>query len=408
MPSNQKGSTYKHNLKVFIGFGILLELMNTLFNPYAMKYLERIGGTDFDISLFNGLKGLVMIFAVLPGVFLLDRLNNKKRITGQMVLLGVFFVLSLVIVPFLPQTMQPLVFILLMTLMTIPNAIFNVSYQDLTGDLFPENRAWVLSRRAMYTIIFTNVLTLMTGVVFRWWGKDSETIILIYQVFYLMAFALGLSAFAIFNTFKYTPHENTRPLAFKGSFKRVFSHKPFTEFVVASTIFHFGWQMGWPLFNIYMIKNLGADELWLSLISIGSAITMFMGHRYWPSAILKYGPERITTICVAGMAITPILYVLSPNLMVLLVISSTSGFFTAGTITVLFTDMLEVTPDENRIVYVGYYNTLTNITLAISPFVGHFFLQRFDIFVALIVTALMRFVGVVAFYLREKKSKSLN
>lgn len=398
---------YKHNLRVYILFGILFELMNTLFNPYAMKYLERIGGTDFDVSLFNGLKGLVMIFAVLPGVFLLDRLNDKKRITGQMVLIGVFFVLSLVIVPFLPQAMQPLVFILLMTFMTVPNAIFGVSYQDLTGDLFPENRAWVLSRRAMYTIIFTNVLTLATGVIFRWWGKDSQTIILIYQIFYLMAFVLGIGAYLVFRGFQYKPAANAQPLAFKGSFKRVFSHKPFTQFVVASTIFHFGWQMGWPLFNIYMIKNLGADELWLSIISIGSAITMFVGHRYWPSAIKKYGSARITTICVAGMAVTPLLYVLSPNLLILSIISSTSGFFTAGTITVLFADMLEVTPDENRIVYVGYYNTLTNITLAISPFVGHFFLSRFDIYIALIVTALLRFVGVIAFYVREKKENHL-
>ncbi len=394
---------YAHNLRVYISFGILFELMNTLFNPFAMKYLERIGGTDFDISLFNGLKGLVMVFAVLPGVFLLDRLNDKKRITGQMVLVGVFFVLSLVIVPFLPQSMQPFVFILLMTFMTVPNALFNVSYQDLTGDLFPQNRAWVLSKRAMYTIVFTNILTLLTGLVFRWWGKDSETIIFIYQVFYIMAFVLGIGAYLVFRTFDYTPREHVKPLSFKGSFKRVFSHKPFKEFVIASTVFHFGWQMGWPLFNIYMIKNLGADELWLSLISIGSAITMFFGHRYWPSAIKKYGPERITTICVAGMAVTPILYVLSPNLLILSIISSTSGFFTAGTITVLFTDMLEVTPEENRIVYVGYYNTLTNITLAISPFVGLFFLQQFDIFVALIVTAAMRFVGVIAFYIREKR-----
>ena len=394
---------YANNLKVYIGFGILFELMNTLFNPYAMKYLERIGGSDFDVTLFNGLKGIVMIFVVLPGVFFLNRQRDKKRITEQMILVGVFFVLSLVIVPFLPQIMQPFVFILLMTLMTVPNALFNVSYQDLTGDLFPENRAWVLSRRSMYTIVFTNVLTLATGVVFRLWGKDSQTAIQIYQVFYILAFIMGIGSVFIFKRFNYNPRSNSQPLRFKGSFKRVFSHKPFTEFVVASTVFHFGWQMGWPLFNIYMIKNLGADELWLSIISIGSAVMMFIGHRYWPNAIKKYGAERITTICVAGMALTPILYVLSPNLLILSVMSSTSGFFTAGTITVLFSDMLEVTPDENRIVYVGYYNTLTNITLAISPFVGLFFLERFDIFIALIVTAAFRFLGVLAFYIREKR-----
>ena len=44
---------YKHNLRIFIIFGILFELMNAFYNPYAMKFLERIGGTVFHFSLIN-------------------------------------------------------------------------------------------------------------------------------------------------------------------------------------------------------------------------------------------------------------------------------------------------------------------------------------------------------------------
>ncbi len=410
---NNESLLFKHNLKIFISFGILFELMNTLFNPYAIKYLERIGGTDFDISLFTSMKGFIMIFVVLPGVFLLNRVNDKKHITSQVVLVSVWFVLSLVIVPFIPAKLQPFIFILLMTLMTIPSAIYNVAYQDLIGDLFPIKRPEVIAKRSMHTIVYTTLLTLASGFVFKLIPKSNSDVISIYQIFYLSAFFVGMIAYFRFKQFVYTPNTNRQPLAFKGSFKTVFSNKRFTKFVTASTIFHFGWQMGWPLFSIYMIKNLGADEFWLSLISIGSAIAMFMGHKIWPKMIAKYGNERITTICAAGMAITPIIYALSPNLMVLLVISSASGLFVAGTVTVLFADMLTVTPEENRIIYVGYYNTLTNITLAISPFFANFFLSHYGIYVALYVTAAFRMVGCIAFLLREKsehrqqKTKSL-
>jgi len=393
---------FNHNLKVFVIFGVLFELMNTLFNPYAIKYLQRIGGTDFDISLFNSMKGFIMIFAVLPGVFFVNKFTDAKRITGRFVLISVFFVLLLVIVPFLPAIWQPLVFITLMSLMMIPNAIYNASYQNFTGELFPKRRPQVIAARSMYTIIFTTILTLFSGLIFKYIPKTNEDVIFIYQIFYTLAFFVGLGAFITFRQFNYRPAKNQAPLAFKGSFKTVFSHKPFTQFITASTIFHFGWQMGWPLFSIYMIKNLGADELWLSLINIGSAFAMFYGHRKWPRLIEKYGSARVTTICAAGMAATPILYALSPNLTVLLLISSTSGFFIAGTITVLFTELLDVTPNENRIVYVGYYNTLTNITLAISPFVAHFFLANWGIHIALVATTLFRLIGGLAFYHRER------
>ena len=67
--------------------------------------------------------------------------------------------------------------------------------------------------------------------------------------------------------------------------------------------------------------------------------------------------------------------------------------------------MLEVTPSENRMIYVGYYNTLTNITMAISPIVGLYFLSNYSIIVALVVTAVFRLIGGVAFYIRERTER---
>jgi MFS family permease len=163
--------------------------------------------------------------------------------------------------------------------------------------------------------------------------------------------------------------------------------------------------MGWPLFSIYMIKTLGADELWISIISVGSAIVMFFSYRFWPSKIESMGNEKVATICTFGMAITPLLYVFSKTLPVLAVVSTLSGFFTAGTITVLFSDMLEVIPGKNRSIYVGYYNIMTNLTLIIAPFVGHFINQSKGIIVALIVTSIFRFIGGIAFYVRERSER---
>ena len=396
---------FKYNLRIFITFGILFEIMNVFYNPYAMKFLERIGGNEFDISLINSTKGIIMIFTALPAAFAINRIHDKKKITANIVLVMAFIIFSMVFIPVLPFEYQVPVFILIMTLLMVPIAIFNISFQNIIGEVFPKRRARVIAKRSIYTIIFTTIVTLASGFVFRYLAKDNSDYIIIYRIFYFIAFLAGVSAYLIFKKIDYIPNENKDLIPFKGSLRKVFKNKRYRKFIISSTIFHFGWQMGWPLFAIYTIKTLGADEFWLAIISVGSAIVMLIAHRIWPKLIEKYGNEKIVFICTLGMALTPLLYALSKSLIVLAIFSTSTGFFTAGTITVLLSDMLAVTPKNNRAIYVGYYNTLTNITLAISPFVGHFFYAREGIVSVLIITSIFKFAGSLAFMIREHSER---
>jgi len=379
--------------------------MNVFYNPYAMKFLERIGGNEFHFSLINSTKGIIMIFTALPAAFIINKIADKQKVTANVVLVMATIIFSMFFIPILPNDYQVISFIVIMTVLMIPISIYNISYQNITAEIFPLRRARVLSKRSIYTIIFTTAVTITSGLVFRYFAQDNSEYILIYRIFYAMAFVFGLLAFFVFKKINYKPVKTEEPIKFKGSFKKVFKNKRYTKFVLSSTIFHFGWQMGWPLFSIYTIKTLGADEFWLAIISVGSAIVMLFALRVWPRLIEKYGNEKIVYICTLGMAMTPILYVISKSLLVLAIFSSLSGIFTSGTITVLFSDMLEVVPEKNRIIYVGYYNVLTNITLAISPLVGHYFYEMKGIIYALIITSIFRLFGGIAFMIRERSER---
>jgi predicted MFS family arabinose efflux permease len=264
----------------------------------------------------------------------------------------------------------------------------------------------VLSQRSIYTIVFTTVVTISAGLLFRYVATSNDDYLTLYRIFYVLAAVCGVTAYVVFRKLRYDASPTHQPIVFKGSLKTVFMNKRYTKFVLSSTIFHFGWQMGWPLFSIYTIKTLGADEFWLSIISVGSAIVMLFAHRLWPKLIEYYGNARIAYICTFGMALTPLLYAVSKSLPVLAIFSMSTGLFTAGTITVLFSDMLDVIPDQNRVIYVGYYNVFTNITLVISPLVGHVFYEARGIVFALIVTTAFRLVGGLAFMIRERSERT--
>jgi len=394
--------SYKINYKLFVAYGIMYELMMRLYQPFQAKFLQRLGGTDVHIALMSSMPGFVMAFIVLPGAIYLNRLEDKHKATGRLIFISRFFLLLFAAIPFLPINIQPILFVAFVVMMSVPNSIYLTSYQSFIGDLFePEARADAIGRRNMFTVPATVVLTFFTGLALNHLpGTEAERIQL-YQMFYVVAFVFGMVELNIFKKFRISETHMTKKFI-KFNFKEFMSNKKFTRFLKSSLLFHFGWQMAWPLFTIYTISVLNAHEAWLGYLSIGQSLAMFFGYMFWSKKINKYGNHVITAVCTMGMALTPVFYILSPNLSVLLISASVSGFFTAGTISVLLSDLLEVIPQEKSVLYIGLYTLFTNISLAVSPLVGSFIKETYGIYVALGAAAFFRMIGSLSFFKRSR------
>lgn len=397
-----KDKLYQHNLKIFIIYSILFQAMERLYKPYAVKFLERIGGSEFHISLYNALPGFMMFLTVFIGSIWLNNQLSKKRAIQKTILASRLIVLLFATVPMMPKEYQPTAFVLLSGIMSIPLAVYLSGYQSFIGDVFiEENRASAISRGNQYGVYAVMVMTLLTGYILSELPRNEAQRILIYQVFFVISFLVGISEIYMFNRFKIRSPKEHVAISWRDSLKGIPKNRKFKLFMICSLIFHFGWQMGWPLFSIYMIKVLGADEMWLAIINMGSFITMIIGHKMWPGYIKKLGNPAVTAICTMGMALTPLLYIISKNLVVMSVVAVATGIFTSGTLTVLLSGLLEVLPEKERTVYMGFYNTFINLSLAVAPMIGHAFMQHRDIVFALYMTALFRLFGGIAFIIRS-------
>ncbi len=391
-------------LKRFIVYGMIYELMSNFYKPFAVKFLERIGGGEWAMSLFNSLPGLITLFAVIPGAIFIRKQSSLKIVTMFLIGAGRSFLLLMAFIPFLSGEWQVTAFLLLYSLMCFPDAIYQTSYQAFVGKIFREkDRAYALSTRNKLTVPLVTVMTLFIGKVITSLPRTDHERILIYQAFFLTAFVFGLLELYVFKSFKVEKENLEDRINFIESLKKVVHNKPFIFFTACSLAFHFGWQMGWPLFNIYTIKTLGADEMWLAIISVSSSVTMFFAYGYWNRVIHKKGNAYVLAINTMGMAITPLMYILSFNLYVLTFTAFVSGIFIAGTTTVLLSGLLEVTPEADRVTYLAIYSTLTNLSLAIAPLIGHWFLGFRGIAFALVMTAIFRIFGSLAFFYRNKK-----
>jgi len=394
---------FHFNLKVLIIYGVLFQVMERLYKPYAVKFLERIGGSDFHISLYNALPGFMMFLTVFAGSIWLNSQKHRQQAIQKTILSSRLIILLFATVPMLPKDYQPMSFVVLSAIMSIPMAIYLSGYQGFIGDVFEEeNRATAIGKRNQYGVYAVMIMSLITGYILSELPGNEAERIMIYQLFFVLSFVLGLFEIHIFKKFRVSHEEVRHVLHWKETLKGIPSNRQFKLFMICSLIFHFGWQMGWPLFSIYMIKVLGANEMWLAIINMGSFITMIVGYKMWPGYIRQWGSPAVTAICTMGMALTPLLYIVSKNLYVMSSVAVLTGIFTSGTLTVLLSGLLEVLPARERTVYMGFYNTFINLSLAIAPMIGHAFMQSRGIVFALYLTALFRMFGGIAFIIRSR------
>ncbi len=392
------------NMKYYTMNGILFTMVAVLTKGYSIKFLDRLGGGDLHYSLFNALPGFIAIFTTIPGILMIQRGRSKKRTLGLFFYLSRALPLLLAAVPFLEQKWQPLIFVLVYGFMNFPESISATSLQDYTADVFSHReRADALSIRNQLSQIAQITISILAGFILSL-SNDNQVVIYIYQGFILISFFIGLKEISYMKKLKTrevpVQKEKVKIPKFKTSVQNVFKQKEFSLFLVCSLVFHFGWQMGWPLFNVYQIKYLGADEMWLTVINALSSFFMVVSFVYWKNFIKKHDYKLAITFAAFGMGMTPILYMLSPNLTIITLMQPLTGFFTAGITVTILGSLLASTSSECRTMSVAVHATLTSVTLAIAPLLGTYVQGHIGIDGAMIISGAIRIIGAFFFLYR--------
>lgn len=409
-----RGKITDYNMKVNVFNGIAFAISLHLVKPYYAKFAERLGANDYHFALLNSLPALLSIFAFLPGALMIER--AKSKITSRFLLAQKLIYLAIIFVPFLVQVNQPLLFVFLIGLMNFPGSVAIMGYQSSIGDIFrPRERSRAMSLRNRFSDFSRLIISFIAGQVLTLVPKTPEDTLVLYQIFFGIAFIFGIVEMISLLRFRdreEVVEESTEPKTayitiFMNTVKSIPHKKTFVSFIVCSLLFHFGWQMGWPLFSIYTIKYLGANESWLSIMTISSGLSSIIATTLWAKLSDRKGNSFTLAIATMGMALTPLFYAISSSLFVLVFFVISVGIFVAGTVLTLFNLLLEVTPSENRTVYIAIYNILINVSATVAPLLGVWIKDKTSIYFALVVVAAMRMIGSVAFFVRNKRLERL-
>ncbi|MCL1863243.1 MAG: MFS transporter [Defluviitaleaceae bacterium] len=381
------------NVLTFIMYGLLFDMVNNLWRPFSARFLERLGGGEFEIALLTSLPGAVAAFVLLPGAVIFRKFTNKKRATAAFILISRAMLLFIAFVPFFPPIVQPFLFLILIAIMNCPDALSQTSLQSLLGTVFGGNmRGQAIALRTKFGQAVIPVVTILAGLMITFIPRDEYQRMVLYQVFFVAAFLLGIVEVYVFNKLQVNEvHVAPEALNFRG----ILSDKNFLRFFIPSLIFLFTWQAGWPLVNILIIIELDASELWLAIIALVMGATAFFSAGFWQNLLHKKGNTTIFIASTTLLALNMFIFPFVTNMPMMAAVHVITGFSAVGINTSLLNGVLGATPDKNRLMYLAFFNTVQNISLFAAPFFTVFLLSQTTLLGAFFVIGGMRLAATV-------------
>lgn len=393
--------------------GIAAATVLNLYNPFLQMLAKRLGGGDIHVALVNSLPPLVAIFVLIPCSIALERFRNKKTAAVGLLLINSVFFLAIAFVPFLPDEIKVIIYLIFVGLMNWPASLYTTAWQSFFSDNFRGSIAGrVYSVRSSLSTFFGLLTVLVTGYLLSSLpGSDLERI-RVYQVFYAACFAVTL--FQAFSFWKIRPlqpkrkeaENGKRPFS-KADFKAMLENRPYILYCLLAFAFHVTWQMGWPLFFIYNVDYARLNEFQLGLINVAAGIVSFASYPLWNRFIEKKGAAFALIFATLGLATNPVFYIGGIlSLHALLAINAYVGLFSAGFTLTLFLGLLKTLPADRKIIYISVFNTFISVSGFASPLAGVWLYGKVGIHTAFVIIVALRAAASALYavkWLKEKK-----
>lgn len=398
----QEQTNLAHNIRWNNINGILNTLSQNMLGPFTGIFAIKLGASDSLIAALSSWPALVSLLTMIPGARHVDRHPRQKRLVATLALFNRVFFLLLALLPFIVRdpSHRPVVFVTMLALANMPGSLANIAWQSFMGKVIPAaERGKAFARRNQLMSLCGIGASLLAG-----WIMDKLVFPLGFQVMFFTGFILALLEIAAFYK-TLEPEADTTPKPVTPS-KFAFSwpairadfraHRGYWLFAGASLLFHFGWQMGWPLYTKYQVQVLQASTTWISIFGICSSISSVLAYPVWARLADRYSNQRMLAAATFGMALTPLLFTVCTELWMLAVLNFLIGVSVAGTVLLLLNTLLELCPEESRTQYIAYHNTATNATAVVAPYAGILLSSTAGIHWALICTAFARGIGAAA------------
>ncbi len=396
------------NLKHFILNGIFFTLMFNCAKAFTPKFLIRIGGTDDQIFWYNSFIGLAALIATIPAIIITNGSKNKKMTMVKYLLLSRGFLLILAVIPFLSSKISTWAFLIVSSIMSIPDAIGSTAFQSFIGDTFTEeDRSSALSHKSKFSALSQVIVLILLSILLTSRNLPNETIVRIYQVLFVIGFVFGFFEIKAIYDMKELTHTSNNRVKLKDGIHSILNNKRFLIFIPCSLFFHFAFLLEGPAFSVYQISYLKINELWLSILIIITSMIAFLVYNKWNKVIKRKGNYYTLFLSSFIIALVPFVYFISKNIYTIIVANILQGIGIAGINVCILNEVLESSDHDKKIFYIGIHSILVNTMLFITPIVSNVIVETVGIYTAFIIIGCLKLIASLIFFLRFLSLKKI-
>jgi HEAT repeat protein/predicted MFS family arabinose efflux permease len=350
---------------------------------FLTGYALWLGANDVAIGFLTAIPTFAGLIQILSSPFG-ERLRERKAITawssGAARTLWLLIALLPLLLPGHALVPFLLLFSLSFALLNIPVPAWMSWMSDLVP---PDHRGRYFARRNM----IAGIVGMLIGLPAAWFldfaTKRHPWSALGFGTLFGVAVLGGLASFVCLWLQPEPPMQPRPKPATTGGLRSVlayyrtpFADPNFRRLMLFNTIFGTGQFFAAPFFNVYALRNLHFDYVWLQVFATITSIASLASMPMWGWLADKFGNKPLLAIGVCGVFTLPFTWILAsadhPTTAILLMIelALAGGFFWAGVGLTQFNLLISLSPPQKTPIYVATMAAVTGLMGGLSPLVG--------------------------------------
>jgi hypothetical protein len=369
--------------------------------PFLPVFLTRLGATNIQVGLLTSMPAFTgLILAIFIGSFLQTRRNIIPWFSSARLLVISSYTLT-GILPFLvPREYAVQAVLLIWAAATIPQTMLAVAFSVVMNAVAgPEGRYELMSRRWSILGLTSAITVAVAG-----WTLDQLDFPINYQLVFMALSVGGLISYYFSSHISLpdseSPEEKPALSARQriGEYFDLIRQEPaFLAFTAKRFVFLSGTALATPLFPLYYVREVQANDAWIGIINTSQTAVLLIGYYLWTRQSMRRGSRFVLLRTTFSLALYPALVAMTHRVELIALLAGLAGIFQAGIDLVFFDELMKTVPVKQSARFVSLAQSLQYLSMVVAPLLGTWLANHIGIGGALMVSALLRLVGFALF-----------
>jgi MFS family permease len=378
----------------------------SMMSAFLSAFALALGADSLYIGLLSAVPVALWTIALLPSALLCQKNMVKRKwivVASATAARLMWIPIILIALWFAASSLALGMLLVFVTLATLVGAVSTPAWASIAGDLVPESsRGRYFSKRTVATTAAGLTASLAAGWILDIFGKNDT---FGFAVIFTIGLGFGLLSSLLFSRIPSPPIMPSKD--FHGAAIRdVWRDARFRTFLILFGIWQFGIMFSAPFLNIYILKTLAADYIWISIVIVAGGVAGILVQRGWGVFSDRYGHRVMMIIAAFGTVPSILLWIPATSAWMLVPIEIFSGMIWAGITIAHYNYMLEISPSRARPVFAAMFNVVLGIAGIFGPIAAgltaqHFATQTFlglsEYRVVFLISGIIRLVGAILF-----------